>query len=1028
MSGLFRVAVAKDKFRPGVEGPQHDWRDYPAPQNHPRLSYESIELVEALERTWETDAHLVTYALKNSQGVIQQFQPRINKAGVEFVQSQGFQIGTNLLFFDVDNIEHARWTTALETEAFARYRRWREAGLLKSGIYHTSNGARFIQPLTERITLDRIESQLRAFYNQFVAMGVNVDESCLDWTRHFRLPNVVRDKKKYRSSFVDLTTDMAPADLLPDAEILEELQKPRSRSARKVRGVVPDEWIASTPDEWNSRTDYIVEAIRRHAEIRSGHEVSLLLAGSLCKLKVEPSLIPHLVWDISHKVGFTEADNNRRGAERTVQRFQDGYPNAGIYQLELKYPHIRLAIVKAVNKKLNKIEPQDPVKMRTMLDAVRAAIAGAQDKVVCIATETGLGKTRALIDAALERAALGLKTGISVPTNELAIQVFNDLRDRQGLTGRIFGPISIEPPDPRACIHRKKALPLVNGGQSLQKEFCFGRNKNKCEIFSTCKVRKGIEGDEGALIYVSNHALLGQLINQIGQKGLLGVDEPPRTVTSDVIEYEDWAAFFLAYAGFHNDYAAGMRSVIDAARSWRQTGFTDAARVFDNIQPLGAHMYPTGWIGTNPPLRSHRVNAIKQSFGPDGKVEGVASRICKLLYEVAAGAVGEEKSFMDLDVDQILTDKTNEFDFDVPDPNDTLSRKVVVQYVPRPDKEAGQGDFVVTRLDRGLERALTRTVSQGGGTVLLDANLETHLQLYGKVLGYPLTCEKFSATDKSFIQRDHVLIPSSRSKLIPDKVIDLEEFALNHLRLLRVWIDEGDYVRPQHYGLITFKPLALALRAAQGETLKEEKWLKRWGDLDHFAETIRTLLTPEILSRLTIAWYGAIRGVNHMKDLDGIITLGDPIENIASSRDACVFLGITDGDAIDEYGVAICKDELEQAQGRLRVVHRLKPGRCLHVGKVTPGGTGWAREDVNSIVWEKDWERDRNPALENALPKIRLAGVLAGGWKPLSELTGIKIKTLEEYTRKRNPREPSIEVMEIISKYLFDKGHAPSDL
>ena len=33
--------------------------------------------------------------------------------------------------------------------------------------------------------------------------------------------------------------------------------------------------------------------------------------------------------------------------------------------------------------------------------------------------------------------------------------------------------------------------------------------------------------------------------------------------------------------------------------------------------------------------------------------------------------------------------------------------------------------------------------------------------------------------------------------------------------------------------------------------------------------------------------------------------------------------------------------ELEQAQGRLRSVHRTRPARALHVGRMLPGGPAW---------------------------------------------------------------------------------------
>lgn len=74
-----------------------------------------------------------------------------------------------------------------------------------------------------------------------------------------------------------------------------------------------------------------------------------------------------------------------------------------------------------------------------------------------------------------------------------------------------------------------------------------------------------------------------------------------------------------------------------------------------------------------------------------------------------------------------------------------------------------------------------------------------------------------------------------------------------------------------------------------------------------------------------------------------LVTLGDPWSNIEQVRHECAFLGLDDWEARLE---AMCRAELEQAQGRLRTVHRSRPARALHVGAVAPGGAGWAQGKV----------------------------------------------------------------------------------
>jgi hypothetical protein len=85
--------------------------------------------------------------------------------------------------------------------------------------------------------------------------------------------------------------------------------------------------------------------------------------------------------------------------------------------------------------------------------------------------------------------------------------------------------------------------------------------------------------------------------------------------------------------------------------------------------------------------------------------------------------------------------------------------------------------------------------------------------------------------------------------------------------------------------------------------------------------------------------YGAVRGLNTMADVDALITLGDPWPNVGDARNDAAFLGLSP--AWEQRLEAMCRAELEQAHGRLRAVHRARPGRALHVGTVLPSGYGW---------------------------------------------------------------------------------------
>jgi hypothetical protein len=101
-----------------------------------------------------------------------------------------------------------------------------------------------------------------------------------------------------------------------------------------------------------------------------------------------------------------------------------------------------------------------------------------------------------------------------------------------------------------------------------------------------------------------------------------------------------------------------------------------------------------------------------------------------------------------------------------------------------------------------------------------------------------------------------------------------------------------------------------------------------------------------------------------MKEVDGVLTCGDALPNLDKVQG--------DADSIDmdaKWVESQIRDrasaELEQAHGRLRPVHRTKPARSLHIGRVRPGGAAWAC-DVKVQVVEAGSRRIRNTSTMNA--------------------------------------------------------------
>lgn len=205
----YLIAVAPHKHTKGLS--QH--------HREVELNYTVLPLATALSTAWPSDAHCVVYV----GAPVGDVQPRLNKDGLALYP---LPVTCNVLLADVDNPGHGDWTETLL--AAAELDRLELPVLATTGWYMTAHGYRLIQPLTTPIPVTAIEDVLRRWLANLAAAGVDVDPGCRDWTRHFRLPHVVREvdgapngwgmptrtRVPYRSPRVDLTT-MRPITLAP---------------------------------------------------------------------------------------------------------------------------------------------------------------------------------------------------------------------------------------------------------------------------------------------------------------------------------------------------------------------------------------------------------------------------------------------------------------------------------------------------------------------------------------------------------------------------------------------------------------------------------------------------------------------------------------------------------------------------------------------------------------------------------------------------------------------------------------------
>jgi hypothetical protein len=229
----------------------------------------------------------------------------------------------------------------------------------------------------------------------------------------------------------------------------------------------------------------------------------------------------------------------------------------------------------------------------------------------------------------------------------------------------------------------------------------------------------------------------------------------------------------------------------------------------------------------------------------------------------------------------------------------------------------------------------------------MDANIATNARIYEKALGHMPHQFEFPAADGAPIERTHLTCSAASRKYWMEHGKLLAKSSLvNAMRELISWAKADPSAKK--LVIITFKPLRQALAAIlfPEATAVAEEWASS-GQSDDILEELRRTLGPILAQwdgEILLGHYGAMRGLNGMSDADCLATLGDPWPDIGQVRRDVTYLGMPD--EAEARMEALCRAELEQAHGRLRTVHRTRPGRALHVGRVLPSGSGWCSGGV----------------------------------------------------------------------------------
>lgn len=970
-------------------------------------AYEVVPLVDALERRYETDAHFVTYIVRGATR-----QPRINKAGLALVDGA---VDVWALVADVDNPGHAPWTPE-QLGNLERIHRDVEV-LQTTGIYSTRAGWRAVQPLLVPIPVQEAERQLRRWADSMERAGINIDRSCLDWPRHFRLPFVRRDGERFVPAYYELER-MRPIVLDPlppeEREQDELLAKKPSRSKGRTV-VVPDSWSSELPERWRPAAQRIAEAVR--VEPGEWHALFMALSGALLSFGVPPEDVPAFAHFVSVATGGDTRTRDRvTSARTTVARAAKGLSYQGVSELQRRYPGVAhacwatlgvgpVARAYALAEQGTAIVPDE---LPQVEDGIRAAIESAPAGLTVIHVDCGTGKTKIANDVAADRAntpyrspdAKGLrappgsKTVMSSDKHTLAKQNAAELRAKKVKALRLFGPASLKDDDGEpVCRYHEVAQYLVRGGQSVSYELCRGHDRTACEHLETCPAAKGEEGDHPARVILGPHQLLPQQLERVGEGDLVVVDEvasllkTESLIAGDLSEAASQGLFYFdgGFMGALQPALVALRAFLETGEAERALPLADAIRAQasavseaeleqarrssacpdgDIVECAQNAPFPPKHPRHAPPLRSTAYLRIR-----DPGWAAPAGQISRALGLVYGGLTSEHP--------------------------------VVVRIATA----GGERQLRITMPEERLVRALRRS----GPTVLLDANADLLMPFLERFLGYKPAYLRFRAPDGAPIERTlFQTSKATRKAWLKDGRLEASDALVECVEALFRWARQDPSTR--RLAIVSMQVVEVALSFVAGN--QPEQARADWEDLGQRQKDLTRLearLAPIVRGwegELLLAHYGATRGLNNMANADALVTLGDPWTNLADARNEAEYLGLPDWEARYEE---LCRAELEQAQGRLRTVHRQRPGRALHVGMVLPGGTGWSK-DVRIVPLGRT---------STVTPEqLTEAADAVGGIDSLAARLGCSVRVLRNYisgTRVMAPKE-SDRVLELLAQ------------
>lgn len=691
---------------------------------------------------------------------------------------------------------------------------------------------------------------------------------------------------------------MRPIEVVPIAsEPTDRASRIRRRGRKEPARL---DW-QDVPERYQEQVRRVADAIVKYESQSVWHTVFLHLPGELCSRGMPTEIIPSFVEAVSRATGLDDRPRIRN-AQSTLQRWANGDPIRGLEDQDPRLLRVvreitaqgaEARVYEAMREAKKSTAEDRNVSWEKMLNAMRKLIDG----VTLFAMPCGFGKTTAAIQVMVERyerdddSRLQRKSVLFEPTHEMAKQALSKVTH---YGRRLYSPLSVV--GLNACAYRKAALPLVSGGQSLEWTFCQGQGQRKCDRFDVCVARQGYEGVEDGPIRIAAHAKMASVLNDMNASELLIIDEPESLVSSREFVAADFERLRLYADRFEPAYLERIGPAVDALYQWM--GAQDFAHGFNALQPpridVSQVFPPQSKSGTSPPIKRWVMAQLSRATKATdlhrelGKVSGLLDTVYRFF----------------------------------------AARKSI----------ARMSDAETLRLiypNRSLEVGVRRE----GSVAVLDANARMNLPLYEAILGYRPALEECFVPDGAPIERTLIQTRSAtRTQWLLKRGVS---YSSSLKRWAKVMVDYLNRCPGQSVAIVTFAAVQQAMQAAMGvedtsaqDALTPEQAAKA---REHLGPILAQLKASDI------QWghYGALRGLDRMKDCDALVTLGDPRLDVSYVSDEVDMIGTSDLQSAEERVELQATAELEQAHGRLRAIWRIRGGRSAHIGALVPSGFGW---------------------------------------------------------------------------------------